>query len=146
MNSTKLSIAVVLINPNDASEILAVKRPADDDSLPNVWGLPAITPRDRELPEDAVKRLGVEKLTTEIQARSYIGIKRADRHTYELILMDIQAELKGAEPSVNDATTTGTKYVDQQWTSDYSIFKEAAAKGSLCSRILLESKGLMWDK
>lgn len=145
MNSTKFSIAVALINPNNASEVLAVKRPVNDDNLPNVWGLPAITPKDGELPEDAVKRLGIEKLATEIGATSYIGIKRADRNTYELILMDIQAELKGREPSVKDATTTGTKYVDQQWTSDYSIFKEAAAKGSLCSRIFLESKGMSWE-
>jgi len=145
MKPTKFAIAVALINPNNASEVLAVKRPANDDSLPNVWGLPAIVPKDGELPEDAVKRLGVEKLATEIEATSYIGIKRSDRNTYELILMDIETELKGVEPSVKDATTTGTKYVDQQWTSDYSIFKEAAIKGSLCSRIFLESKEISWE-
>lgn len=145
MKPTKFSIAVALINPNDASEVLAVKWPADDDNLPNVWGLPAITPKDGELPENAVKRLGIEKLATKIEAVSYIGIKSADRDTYELILMDIQAELKGAEPSVKDAITTGTKYVDQRWTSDYSLFKEAATKGSLCSRIFLESKSLSWE-
>jgi len=143
---TKFTIAVVLINPENSSEILAVKRPADDDSLPNVWGLPAVIVKEGELPEDAVKRLGFEKLATEIEPMSYVGIKRAERDTHELILMDIQAKLKGKQPSVKDGITTGTKYVDQRWTRDYSIFTEAANNGSLCSRILLESKGLTWGE
>lgn len=145
MKPTKFAIAAILMDSKDANEILAVKRPPNDESLPDVWGLPAVTVKDGELPEDAVRRLGVEKLSTKIEPISYIGIKRADREKYELILMDIKAELKGVEPSVKNATTTGTKYVDQKWTNDYVIFKEAAEKGSLCSRILLESKGISWE-
>jgi ADP-ribose pyrophosphatase YjhB (NUDIX family) len=122
-----------------------VKRPATDASLPNVWGLPAVVVKAGELPEDAVRRLGVEKLSTEIEPQSYIGIKRMERDTQELILMDIVATLHGGEPSVETATTTGTKYIDQQWTGDYSIFTEAAQKGSLCTRIFLESKGMSWE-
>lgn len=45
-----------------------------------------------ELPEDAVRRLGVEKLTTNIEPVSYLGIQYADRGEYELILMDIKAD------------------------------------------------------
>jgi len=145
MKPTKFAIAVALYNPANSKEVLAVKRPSDDDSLPNVWGLPAIVVKEGEMPEDAVKRLGVEKLSTKIKPDAYIGIMRADRGEYELILMDIRAELEGDEPSVQNATTTGTKYVEQRWTDDLSIFKEAATKGSLCSRILLTSKGLTWD-
>ena len=122
-----------------------VRRPADDESLPNVWGLPAVNVAEDELPEDALRRIGVEKLSTTIEPISFVGVKRAEREKYELILMDIKAELVGREPSVFDATTTGTKYVDQRWVSDYSIFKEAAGKGSLCSRIFLESKGIQWE-
>lgn len=144
MKPTKFSIAVVLLNPENTSEFLAVKRPPDDDSLPNVWGLPALTVKNGELPEEAVTRLGIEKLATNIEADSFIGIKRAERTIYELILMDISAKLKGIQPSVKDASTSGTKYVDQKWTSNYDILKEAASKGSLCSRIFLESKGLTW--
>lgn len=135
----------MVINPNNNSEVLAVKRPPTDNGLPNVWGFPAITPVEGELPELAIKRLGVEKLATDIEATSYLGIKYTQRDTYNLILMDIQARLIGKEPSVIDAATTGTKYVDQQWTSDYSIFKEAASKGSLCSQIFLESRGIDWN-
>ncbi len=145
MKPTRFSIAAIIVNPNNDAEVLAVKRPPNDDSLPNVWGLPAVTPVERELPEAAVKRLGIEKLSTEIESVEYVGIKYTERSTYNLILMDIQACLVGREPSVKNATTTGTKYVDQQWTSDYSIFKEAASKGSLCSQIFLESKGVAWN-
>ena len=140
----KFVIAVVVINPENALEVLAVKRPSSDETLPNVWGFPAVAVKDGELPESAVRRLGIEKLATEVESISYIGIQRADRSTYELILMEVRGALKGGQPSVKDATTTGTKYVDQQWTSEYAIFKEAATKGSLCSRIFFESKGLTW--
>ena len=140
MKNTKFSIAVVLINPNNSDEILAVKRPHGDNSLPGVWGLPAVTVEEGELSEAAVKRLGVEKLATQIQAESYIGIQYDERADYGIILMDIRATLVGDEPAVENAQTSKTKYVAQKWTSDLSIFTEAAAKGSLCVRILVESK------
>ena len=146
MKEIKFAVAVALYNPNNSGEVLAVKRPDSDDRfLSGVWGLPAIVVEEGELPEDAVRRLGIEKLSTKIEPVYYLGIQYADRGEYELILMDITADLNGVEPSVTNAPTTGTKYVDQQWTSDFSIFKEAATKGSLCSRILLLSKGLHWD-
>ena len=59
-----------------------------------------------------------------------------------LFLMDIESKLVGDPPDVSKATTTGTKYVDQQWTSDYSVLKEAASKGSLCSQIFLDHKNI----
>lgn len=142
MKPTKFAIAAVIMHPEHADQVLAVKRPSEDDSLPDVWGLPAVNVTKGELPEDALRRIGAEKLATRIEPVSYVGIKRAERAAYELILMDIVAKLTGDEPSVRNATTTGTKYVDQQWTNDYSIFIDAARKGSLCSRVFLESKGM----
>jgi 8-oxo-dGTP diphosphatase len=145
MKPTKFAIAVALYNPANQDEVLAVKRPADDKDLPDVWGLPAVVIKDGELPEDAVRRLGIEKLSTTIEPVLYLGIMRAERAEFELILMDITAKLVGGEPSVQNALTTGTKYVDQQWTSDYTIFLDAARKGSLCTRIFLRSKEVMWE-
>ena len=142
---TKFVIAVVLKNPANSQKVLVVKRPPEDDSLPNVWGFPAVVVQNNELPEAAVERLGIEKLNTEIIASSNVGIMRADRGEYELILMDIEASLLGTEPNVWDASTANTKYVDQQWVTDYSILNEAASKGSLCSRIFLSSKGMSWE-
>lgn len=140
MKPTIFAIAVVIQNPVNPLEVLAVKRPPTDAALSNVWGLPAIIVENGELPEDAVRRLGIEKLSTDIEPASYVGIARSEKEEHELILMEIEAKLKGPAPSVESATTTGTKYVDQQWTSDYSIFKDAASKGSLCTKIFLESK------
>lgn len=145
MKQVKFSIAVVILNPKNSSEFLAVKRPSDDDSIPNVWGLPAITIKNGELPEEAVKKLGIEKLGTDIEAISFIGADSAEKDSYKLILMDVLAELKGKQPSVDKAFTSGTKYINQQWTSNYDILREAAKKGSLCSRIFLKSKKLSWQ-
>jgi ADP-ribose pyrophosphatase YjhB (NUDIX family) len=142
MKPSKFAIAIVLANPKNEKEILVVKRPHDDDSLPNVWGLPAVTINDDKLPEEAVRRVGMEKLSTTIEPVSFIGIKRTERGNYELILMDIKAKLTGTEPSVINSKTKSTKYVDQRWTSDYSILKEAALKGSLCAQIFLESQNI----
>lgn len=142
MKPTVFAIAVVIQNPENPLEVLAVKRPPTDTALSNVWGLPAIIVENGELPEDAVRRLGIEKLSTDIEPVSYVGIARSEKEEHELILMEIVARLKGPAPSVENATTTGTEYVDQQWTSDYSIFRDAASKGSLCIKIFLESKGI----
>ncbi len=146
MMLTKFSIAVALINPVNNIEVLAVKRPENDDALPNVWGLPAITPKSGELPEAAVRRLGLEKLSADIVAKSLIGVRDIERVGYKLILMDLEALLVDGVPTVENAQSDGTVYSDLLWTSDYSIFLEAARKGSLCSRIFLESKGISWQQ
>jgi ADP-ribose pyrophosphatase YjhB (NUDIX family) len=144
MKPIKCSVAVYLMNPNNKDEFLVVKRPPDDDKLPNVWGLPAVTVKGEELPEQAVIRVGSEKLCTEIKPLGFFGIKYADRGNYVLILMDIKAELIGSEPKVTNSTSQSTKYVDQKWVSDYSVLKEAASKGSLCSQIVLDSKNILY--
>jgi hypothetical protein len=139
--SKRFTIAVVLICPDDESRFLAVKRPgpAYDEIMPNVWGLPAITLNNTEIPEIATSRLGKEKLNTDIQFIGSIGLDISNRGNYQLILMDVVAELIGGEPSVIDAITEHTKYTNQVWTNDLFLLKEAASKGSLCSRILLRS-------
>ena len=101
----KTSVAVFLLNPDDSSKFLIVKRPNDDDSLPNVYGLPAGSIKEGELPEQVVKRIGIEKLNTEIEATKFIGSKYIDRGAYVLILMDIDAKLIGKEPDVLSAVT-----------------------------------------
>ena len=136
----KFSIAVALVNPKNRKEILVVKRPIDDDKLPNVWGLPAISLMKNELPEAAVRRLGREKLDVEIEPMETIGIKYADKGEYQLILLEIKCKLLFGKPDVWRAETKATKYVDQRWTEDYSILKEAADMGSLCSQIFFEAE------
>jgi len=145
MKPVKFSVAVVVKNPKNSLEVLAVKRDSLDEQFPGVWALPASVLKEGELPEEAVVRIGEEKLATSLKAVRTIGIRSADRGEYESILMNIEAELIGKEPSVKDAHTQGSKYVDQMWTSDYSILFEAARQGGLCDRIFLESKGIRWE-
>jgi ADP-ribose pyrophosphatase YjhB (NUDIX family) len=133
----RYSVAAVVRRSTD-QKFLAVRRPSDDDRLPDVWGLPATTLAPGELPEAGLRRIGVEKLDTRIEPVRLIGIRSADRGDYELILMDIEAILAGPEPDVTRASTNATRYVEQQWTDRTEILVPAAVAGSLCCQILLE--------
>lgn len=137
----RCSVAAVIRRQGEVP-FLAVRRPPDDDKLPGLWGLPAVTLRPGELPEDGLRRIGHEKLGVRLEPFRFVGIRAADRGAYELILMDIEATVVEGEPDVYAATTTATRYVDQKWASDVEILSEAAARGSLCCTILLEASGL----
>jgi ADP-ribose pyrophosphatase YjhB (NUDIX family) len=144
MSKVKCSVASYLLNPRNEKEFLVIKRPSDDDVLPNLWGLPAVTLKRGELPEQAVARIGIEKLNTIIEPVSFLVIKSTERKDYELILMDIKTRLVGPEPMVANAKTKNTKYVDQKWTSDLNLLKKSASKGSLCSQILLDVNNIQY--
>jgi len=135
MKPVRCSVAAVVRRPD--GRFLAVRRPPDDDRLPDVWGLPAVTLVPGELPEEALRRLGKEKLGVPLTPIRLIGIMSADRGDHELILMDIEAHLVSGEPDVHAAETRATRYVEQRWSDDISLLEAAAAKGSLCSQILL---------
>ena len=138
----KCSVAALVRSPMHPGEFLAVLRPPDDDRLPNVWGLPAVSLEPDELPEEALRRLGLEKLGVPLEPVRFIGIDAADRGDYLLVLMDIEADVVEGAPDVTAARTGGTAYVDQVWASDARILCEAAARGSVCSRILLNAEGI----
>ncbi len=132
---TRFAIAAIVVNPNNKDEVLAVKRPPTDDKLPNVWGAACHNAGRGRAAGGCGQALGRRevKLHTQIEPTAYLGVRRDDRGTYELILMDIEAKLVGKEPSVQDAVTAGTKYVDQQWTSDYALLKMLPPKAP-CAR------------
>jgi len=142
----KCSVAAVVRRPDGSGEFLAVRRPLDDRELPGVWGLPAVTLREGELPEAALRRLGREKLGAALEAERFIGIKAADRGDYLLVLMDLEARVAEGDPSVEAALTSGTAYIEQRWTADPGLLREAASRGSVCSRILLDSEGVPYPR
>ena len=140
----QFAIAAVVIDPRDESKFLAVKRPLNAKTLPDVWGLPAVAIKYNEQIEAAIVRLAREKLNTQVEFLGCLGPGLMDRGEYKLILMDVVVRLVGKEPSVSEALTVDTKYVQQKWTNDLSILEEAALKGSVCSRILLQSQGVTY--
>ena len=144
MKPVRCSVAAVVRRDGDPDRFLAVQRPPDDDRLPDVWGLPAVTLAPGELPEQGVRRVGREKLGTEIEPVRFVGIGSMDRGEYELILRDVEARLAGAEPDVRSARSAATRYVDQRWTDDLSLLADAARRGSLCSRLLLDAHGVAY--
>ncbi len=92
-----------------------------------------------ETPEAAAIRCGREKLGVELATANRIGVLSADRGSFELILMDIEASIVSGEPDVTRATSGATRYVEQRWISGVDLLREGARKGSLCCRILIDS-------
>lgn len=142
----KLSVALFIVHPDDRERFLLVKRPHDDDALPGVWGLPAVTCEVDELPEAAAVRVGREKLNAEIQPTKMIGYKFADRGDFNLFLIDIEAKLIAGLPDVLRAETLRTKYVEQMWTDDLMTLRDAAVRGSLCSQIVLDAHRIRYNR
>lgn len=140
MKRTENAVSYVIYN-GDGTRILSVKRPGNDD-LPNVWGLPAGTVREGENPEQAVVRSGREKLGVKLEVKGMLNEGEIERETYILHMRLYEAEIGEGEPKVPQASG-GTQYVEWKWAEPGEL-KEAASKGSLCSRLLLEKKGIRW--
>lgn len=103
MKPVRYAVSLVLYNPKNKREFLLVKRPESDIEFPDVWGLPAATLREGELPEHGVKRGGKEKLGCEIAATEFIGAMMQERKDYILNMMDFKAMLVAGEPDVTKA-------------------------------------------
>ena len=134
----RCSVAAVVRRPEDGA-FLAVRRPPDDDRLPDIWGFPAVTLAAGEMPEAGIRRVGRDKLAAEIEPVRLIGVATADRGDYQLVLLDFEARLVSGEPDVRAAQGPGTRYVDQQWTERLELLDEGAARGSLCCQIFLDA-------
>ncbi len=118
--------------------ILAVKRPDEPgEELPGVWGLPATKLRDGESPEDALRRLGREKLGVELTPLRELAGGEQQRAGYTLRMTVYEASMAG-EPSMPERTpgVSGTLYDALDWLPAES-FRAAAARGSLCCELFL---------
>lgn len=121
--------------------VLAVQRPDEPgEELPLVWGLPATTLREGEADEEAVRRIGREKLGVELRPLRVVGLGEQERLDYTLRMTVYEASLAG-EPRLpdRDGATGSTQYVALDWLPAAS-FREAADRGSLCCRVFLEAQ------
>lgn len=136
--------AVAVVLRDSEGRFLAVRRAEDDDSLPGVWGLPAASLRPGESDEDAVARAGRDKLGVSLKVLDRIGTDQIDRGSFTLELSDYRAEIESGAPSVPQQVADVSQYIDLQYTSDLGLLVEAARRGSLCSRVFLDSQGYDW--
>jgi very-short-patch-repair endonuclease len=132
------SVAVVVTRADGL--VLAVKRPEEPgEELPGIWGLPATTLREAESPEDAVRRIGREKLGVELTPVRALADGEQQRADYTL-RMTVYDALMAGKPRLPepDAPNAGTLYDAIDWLPANS-FGEAVAAGSLCCRLFLST-------
>ena len=122
----------------DARGLLIVRRPDDDESLPGMWGLPAVSLEPEESDRDAVVRAGRVKLGVELSPLHPIGEDEAERTDYVLVMRDWRARLARGEPAVPQPRP-GTQYVELRWGTP-SELEPAARAGSLCCRVVLRER------
>ena len=140
----ELSVAIVITDA--AGGFLAVRRSDDDGTLPGVWGLPAASVRKGETPRDAAARAGRDKLGVEVEVLRRIGEAEARRGGRVHRLEEYEARIVDGVPRVPQGDASVSQYADLRYTADPTILLEAARQGSLCSRILLRTRGLDPDQ
>lgn len=142
MKQIKHSIAYAIYN-DDRSKVLVVLRPKDDDNLPNVWGLPAGTLKESDDYEQAVIRSGHEKLGVELKVVKVINEGEIAHEKFILHMKEYEVEIISGQPYVPQPTDGITQYQQWKWAEPH-LLKEAAQKGSLCSRLFLSYIGKKW--
>jgi hypothetical protein len=116
--------------------LLLVRRPEDDEDLPGVWGLPAVSLAPGESEEEAVRRAGRDKLGVEVEP-----VKRVGR---EQSMTDWVARIVSGRPAVPQPGPH-TQYAELRF-GEPSELVPAAREGSLCCRVLLRARGLDWER
>jgi ADP-ribose pyrophosphatase YjhB (NUDIX family) len=135
----KQSIALVIWS---GEKVLLVRRPEDDESLPGLWGLPAVSLTPGEPAEAGVRRAGRAKLGVGVRPLRALGSIGAERPAGPLRMTDWEAELVDGEPAVPQPGP-GTQYTDWRW-GEAAELMPAAQAGSLCCQVLLRELGLDW--
>ncbi|MBI4639430.1 MAG: NUDIX domain-containing protein [Candidatus Tectomicrobia bacterium] len=142
MKPIKHSIAYVIYH-EERSQFLSVKRPSDDDDLPDVWGLPAGSLKNGETFEDAVLRSGREKLGVELKIVKLIGEGNIEREHDILHMKEYEVHVIQGEVNVPQLVDGVTQYQAWKWATPDELI-ESAQKGSLCSRLYLSSRNQEW--
>ncbi|MEX0891709.1 MAG: NUDIX domain-containing protein [Gemmatimonadota bacterium] len=134
----KRSVSVAIRHPEDSALVLQVRRPPDDEGLPNAWGLPAATLRAGEHWEDAALRAGREKLGVELALAGKLNEGTIVRPDASLEMKLFEATIVRGEPDVSVAPADVTRYTAWRWGHAEDL-RPAAERGSLCCRLYLET-------
>jgi len=136
----KRSISLVIEGPRG---LLLVRRPDDDEELPGLWGLPAASLEAGEREDDAIERAGRTKLGVDVRPLRTLGEATDERPGYRIRMRDWEVEIVAGRPAVPQQGP-GTQYAELRW-GEAADLAPAARAGSLCSRVLLEGRGLGWN-
>ena len=121
----KHSVAVMIFRE---AQILAVRRPDDDDELPGIWGLPAGTCRGTETVEDVIHRIGRDKLGVTLKGVRKLSSGTQDRPDYRLEMELWEAAMEGIPT-----------HQEWQWANQ-DLLESGAKKGSLCCALGINNK------
>jgi ADP-ribose pyrophosphatase YjhB (NUDIX family) len=135
----KQSISLVIEGPGG---LLLVRRPPDDEELPGLWGLPAASLEEGESEEEAVRRAGRDKLGVEVRPLRPLGEVTGERSAHRIRMRDWEAQILSGSPAV-PRRGAGTQYDELRW-GDATELVPAARAGSLCCRVLLDNRHLVW--
>jgi len=125
MRPVKHSVAVLI---TEGSQILAIRRPDDDDELPGIWGLPAGTARGSEGPQDVVERIGREKLSVTLVPLRLLASGFQDRAKYRLEMELWEALMDGIP-----------KYAEWRW-APLDLLRPGMEAGSLCCELAIKNQ------
>jgi ADP-ribose pyrophosphatase YjhB (NUDIX family) len=137
----KESVAIVIRNPEQENSVLTVLRPESDEDLPNVWGLPAATLRPGEGWDDAIKRIGLEKLGVQLRVGDELQRGAIERRNYRLQMRLYEAFIEKGHPFVPQPDQAFTQYSKWKWGMSDDL-QPAAQRGSLCCKLYLRAAGL----
>lgn len=143
LKPTKYSVSLVIIN--DVGKFLVVRRPDDpDDDIAGLWGFPAASLFAGETEVEAAHRVAASKLGVKVVLSRRIGESTHQRPTFVLNLVDYEAKIVEGVPSAPQSDYSVTQYADVQFSDDPTLLFEIARKGSQCTQIFLEDRGIEW--
>lgn len=132
-------VACVVYRNGGQREVLAVLRPEDDPDLPGIWGLPAVSKNASESWEDAIARVGREKLGVSLTAGPLLAEGEGVGAGPRIRMRVYEARLANGEPRVPQPVPGVTQYRSWRW-AEATDFEPGARAGSLCCRLFLEAR------
>ena len=128
----KRSVSIAI--PHEDGGVLIVQRPAEDEDLPNAWGLPAASLVEGESWEGAARRAAREKLGVELEVGRELNRGSIGRRGYELEMRLFEARIVSGVPVVPQDGVGVTQYEAWRWGTGEDL-EPAAEAGSLCCRL-----------